>query len=658
LSGVAFRRRADRRPAAPARPSEPSCSASCRPHAPLPRASSSPRVGHQDSISAILAPADSERPAAAAAAPLPPPPPLAPPLPRLHAAFAPGAATPFGLSPSAPAWAPGRRASFSEPADGAPPPGGGGGLAAAGSEVGSTIEPAADGAAAAAAAEAGWQAPRRPSIGTCARNDLARLAVLQSLSSGGAASAPDGAGWGLFALAPAPTAAGGPAGSSGTTLGGFAPMSGLPGLAGSPAAAAAQEQAPSFDFLAPNGALVGGGEPSPFRRSDDGWTLRKLGTPLAAVHAPALHPFTTGMPGPEAGGAAAPQALGLGAAAPGIWPTAGPDDGHFALVQGNGGPYACGVGAGAAAGLGLQPQMQVLAPAVALHQVDGAYVVAAGEAAGASVFGATAGVFAMPAGPCLAPALGPRQQPLAAARAAQPAGLHTEPPPLAGGEAAFMAGVLSCLGDVLDSGSGCASAHALLWELRQRLAVACAGPLGPAAVGAAAFVALLQEAAVAALRRSGSSSGAGYRVPAAPSLANVSLLSTPDGRHLPPVRVAPQGSAAAGGSCDASAPQGPVAAAPPGRAQPPPRTPSPLTPARARELAAARATLMRLMCAAYAMVGSAEFLRVCAGAGPVLGLYNSMHDCAAVVKRRKCREMAALRERAMADPAFAEAREL
>ncbi|KIY93282.1 hypothetical protein MNEG_14680 [Monoraphidium neglectum] len=55
------------------------------------------------------------------------------------------------------------------------------------------------------------------------------------------------------------------------------------------------------------------------------------------------------------------------------------------------------------------------------------------------------------------------------------------------------------------------------------------------------------------------------------------------------------------------------------------------------------------------MVSSEQFARLCATVGPVCDLYDGMHDCPVVAKRRKCQQMAALRDRVMQDPSFRQA---
>ncbi|KAI8464196.1 MAG: hypothetical protein J3K34DRAFT_492591 [Monoraphidium minutum] len=189
----------------------------------------------------------------------------------------------------------------------------------------------------------------------------------------------------------------------------------------------------------------------------------------------------------------------------------------------------------------------------------------------------------------------------------------------------------------------------VLAELQDLLASCCAGPGGGAAVDAPTFVGLLQEAASAALAAAApggdgaGAAGGGAGARGAPrqgaAASDGGALLPPDGRHLVPVRTARAGSE--GGGAPGHGPQ------------PPPG--SPLAPMRPQELAAARAALARLMCAAHAMVGSAQFARLCAAVAPVCELYDGMHDCPVVVKRRRCREMAAVRERVMQDPLFMQA---
>ena len=186
------------------------------------------------------------------------------------------------------------------------------------------------------------------------------------------------------------------------------------------------------------------------------------------------------------------------------------------------------------------------------------------------------------------------------------------PGPGAGGTGAggpcFVAQVMELLS------SGGPGLGPVLSELRELLASGCAGPGGAAAVDASVFVGLLQEASCAALAAAAAAE-AGAGATAGPIMhgrrssggwgdAGGGGSGFLDGGQLAPVRTR---AATEGGS-------GSTAGAPPPG--------SPLVQMRPQELAAARAALLRLMCAAHAMVGSEQFLRVCAAVGPVCELYD------------------------------------
>jgi hypothetical protein len=85
---------------------------------------------------------------------------------------------------------------------------------------------------------------------------------------------------------------------------------------------------------------------------------------------------------------------------------------------------------------------------------------------------------------------------------------------------------------------------------------------------------------------------------------------------------------------------------------PQPGTPMRLVPQTLPELLSARAALVRLMVSAHGFVQSQQYRGVAAWLEGVEAVYDSMHDDPVVVKRRKCREMAAMRETIRQDAAF------
>lgn len=184
----------------------------------------------------------------------------------------------------------------------------------------------------------------------------------------------------------------------------------------------------------------------------------------------------------------------------------------------------------------------------------------------------------------------------------------------------------------------------VLAELKDMVASAATGPGGAAAVDAATFVGLLQEAAATALAAAADAAAPAAARGGGPGWGGASggagSGNAVDGRQLAPVRTR---AATDGGGGDGGG----------GGTQPPG---TPIVQMHPQELAAARAALLRLMCAAHAMVSSPDFARLCASVGPVCDLYDAMHDSPVVVKRRKSREMAALRDRVMQDPAFVKVR--
>jgi hypothetical protein len=85
---------------------------------------------------------------------------------------------------------------------------------------------------------------------------------------------------------------------------------------------------------------------------------------------------------------------------------------------------------------------------------------------------------------------------------------------------------------------------------------------------------------------------------------------------------------------------------------PQPGTPMLLVPQTLPELLSARAALVRLMVSAHGFVQSQQYRGAAARLEGVEAVYDSMHDDPVVVKRRKCREMAAMRESIRQDAAF------
>lgn len=83
-------------------------------------------------------------------------------------------------------------------------------------------------------------------------------------------------------------------------------------------------------------------------------------------------------------------------------------------------------------------------------------------------------------------------------------------------------------------------------------------------------------------------------------------------------------------------------------------TPMLLVPQTLPELLSARAALMQLMVSAHSFVQSPAYARMAGKLDGVEGVYESMHDDPVVVKRRKCKEMAAMRDVIRQDQAFSQ----
>ncbi|KAF6257213.1 hypothetical protein COO60DRAFT_1701967 [Scenedesmus sp. NREL 46B-D3] len=88
---------------------------------------------------------------------------------------------------------------------------------------------------------------------------------------------------------------------------------------------------------------------------------------------------------------------------------------------------------------------------------------------------------------------------------------------------------------------------------------------------------------------------------------------------------------------------------------PQPGTPMLLAPQTLPELLSARAALVRLMVSAHGFVLSQRYRGVASRLEGVAAVYDSMHDDPVVAKRRKCREMAAMRAAIRQDAAFVQA---
>jgi hypothetical protein len=578
------------------------------------------------------------------------------------------------------------------------------GLGPASSEIGGKINAAAaaagatagDGGGAAAAsgpATSGspWQMWRQTSIGSSARNDMARFAALQqSMATNQQLS------WGVMGGSAAGALNTPPHQPADTALNQAAD-----GIV-------TQERPPSFAF---------GTNPTKIRTSmDDGWMFQQQHQQGPSDALPPSGAASIGLHRPPAGGGDAPVTFSHWAAGSSPQLLAGggtrADSASFAqlgsfpqsnLQHQSGAAFAQqgpgltmqqlqmlhALGGGAAAD-GLAPLGQIGSPDLgSAHPVS---PFAAAAMGGSPFFASTP---CNSGGGCMAQqaagtqqawlSMQQQQQQIAmqlhqlqqAAQQQQAASMPPLAPPLApapmapqqllGGQdagGAFVSQVLALL-----SASGQGNSYHVLSMFKDLLTSSCAGPGGAAAIAPTAFVGLLQEAAASAAAASGTEgrgSGGGTRYGGSQGgcqqqaqqggagqwgrdgRADASTAGGaddahlfPDGRRPPPVRT-PRGST--GGGPDDG---GLVAAA-----APPTPGGTPLTPARAHELAAARAALLRLMCAAHAMVSSEAFRRVCAAVGPVCDLYDGMHDNPVVVKRRKCRDMAALRDRVMQDPEF------
>lgn len=81
-------------------------------------------------------------------------------------------------------------------------------------------------------------------------------------------------------------------------------------------------------------------------------------------------------------------------------------------------------------------------------------------------------------------------------------------------------------------------------------------------------------------------------------------------------------------------------------------TPMLLVPQTLPELLSARAALIRLMDSAHSFVKSPAYSKLATRLDGVAAVYDSMHDDPVTVKRRKCKEMAAMREIVKQDQAF------
>lgn len=125
----------------------------------------------------------------------------------------------------------------------------------------------------------------------------------------------------------------------------------------------------------------------------------------------------------------------------------------------------------------------------------------------------------------------------------------------------------------------------------------------------------------------GRASGSSYSQPGSPSAAQLQLLYP-----LHP-RTTANGGRDAGGV-------------------PQPGTPMLLVPQTLPELLSARAALVWLMVSAHGFVQSQQYRAAAARLEGVEAVYDSMHDDPVVVKRRKCREMAAMRESIRKDASF------
>jgi hypothetical protein len=83
-------------------------------------------------------------------------------------------------------------------------------------------------------------------------------------------------------------------------------------------------------------------------------------------------------------------------------------------------------------------------------------------------------------------------------------------------------------------------------------------------------------------------------------------------------------------------------------------TPLLLVPQTVPELLSTRAALIRLLLSAHAFVHGPVFAGMASRLNAIEELYDSMHDDPVVVKRRKCRDMAAMRDVIKRDATFAQ----
>lgn len=95
-------------------------------------------------------------------------------------------------------------------------------------------------------------------------------------------------------------------------------------------------------------------------------------------------------------------------------------------------------------------------------------------------------------------------------------------------------------------------------------------------------------------------------------------------------------------SCGGSAPGTPLG------------TPMLLAPQTVPELLSTRAALIRLLLSAHAFVHGPVYARMASRLSGIEELYDSMHEDPVVVKRRKCRDMGAMRDVIKRDAAFSQ----
>jgi hypothetical protein len=75
-----------------------------------------------------------------------------------------------------------------------------------------------------------------------------------------------------------------------------------------------------------------------------------------------------------------------------------------------------------------------------------------------------------------------------------------------------------------------------------------------------------------------------------------------------------------------------------------------------QEMSTARAALVRLLRSAQSMVQSDGFTLMCCQLAPLCEVYDTMHDMPVVMKRRKCKELGAMRDKVLQDAAFVKVR--